>query len=168
MINFKTILQQFKEQGEKTGWTYIEVSAEMANLLKQNNKKSYRVKLLLDNHLFTAVAMIPMGEGNFIVAINATMRNTIKKRKGDTVDVQIEIDEKGYELNADFITCLQDDEQAHSFFNSLPKSHQTYFSKWIDSAKTMETKAKRIATCIQWLSRKLGYGDMIRGMKNKL
>ena len=109
--------------------------------------------------------MIPMGEGNFIIAINATMRKTIGKFKGDPVEISIAIDEKGYQLNEDLLACLEDEPRALSFFDTLSKGHQTYFSKWIESAKTIETKSKRIANSIQYLSQGLGYGEMIRGLK---
>ena len=39
---------------------------------------------------------------------------------------------------------------------------QTYFSKWIESAKTEETKANLIARAVTALSRKLGYPEMMR------
>ena len=165
MINFTTTLKKFREQGEKTGWTYIEVSAEIAQQLKSNYKKSYRVKITLDGVLFEAVAMVPMGEGNFILAINATMRKEIGKQKGESVQVTMEVDEKGYVLNSDFVACLEDDNKASEYFYSLPQGHQNYFSKWIESAKTIETKTKRIANSITYLSKGLGYADMIKGTK---
>ena len=165
MIRFSTILKKFESQGEKTGWTYIEVPAELAQQLKPNNKKSFRVKITLDNVPFEGVAMIPMGEGDFIIAINGDMRKAIGKIKGDSVEVSISIDEKGYQLNEDFLACLADEPRALAFFNTLPKGHQTYFSKWIESAKTIETKTKRIANSVTYLSQEMGYGEMSRGLK---
>ena len=38
MITFSAILLRFAEQGEKTGWTYIEVPAVIAQKLKPGNK----------------------------------------------------------------------------------------------------------------------------------
>ena len=168
MIKYTTILKKFREQGEKTGWTYIEVPAELPQQLKPNNKKSFRVKITLDGAHFEGVAMIPMGEGAFIMAINATMRKAISKQKGDSVEVTIEIDEKGYELNADFVACLEDEPKASEFFYSLTKGHQNYYSKWIERAKTIETKTKRITNSITYLSQGLGYGEMIRGLKKEI
>ena len=165
MIHFKAILKKFAEQGEKTGWTFIEVSSDLAQQLKPNNKKSFRVKLTLDGILFEAVAMIPMGEGTFIMAINAGMRKAIRKQRGEEVNVIVEIDEKGYQINTDFVACLQDEPHALNYFNTLPKGHQIYFSKWIESTKTIETKSKRIANSILYLSKQQGYGEMIRGLK---
>ena len=162
MLSFTTTLQKFGEQGEKTGWTTISVSAEQASKLHPNTKKSFRVKGMLDEYAFEGAALIPIGEGNFIMAINATMRQAIKKRKGDTVKVVLEFDKNGYQLNADLIDCLNDEPAAIGFFNTLTKGHQNYFSKWIESAKTVETKSKRIAMAITALAKKMGYPEMIR------
>lgn len=170
MLSFTAILKKFNEQGEKTGWTFIDVSGEQANTLKPNTKKSFRVKGKLDNYAFEGVALVPIGAGNFILAINATMRQALKKRKGDTVQVQLTFDEKGYQLNEDFVDCLNDDPTAIAYFKSLSKGHQNYFSKWIESAKTIETKTKRISMAINALTKQMGYPEMIRAQQaeNKL
>src|SRR4051812_6296220 len=44
MIKFSAILLQFAEQGEKTGWTYIQVPVEITQKLKPGNKRSFKVK----------------------------------------------------------------------------------------------------------------------------
>ena len=162
MIQFTTTIQKFAKQGEKTGWTYIEISAELASQLKPNYKKSFRVKGKLDAVEINAVALIPMGEGNFIMALKTELRKQLKKQKGASVQVAIEEDKKGYELNPAFVECLQDEPTAYSFFKTLPQGHQNYFSKWIDSAKSVETKSKRIALAVNALSKKWDYGTMIR------
>ncbi|MBC7652506.1 MAG: DUF1905 domain-containing protein [Deinococcales bacterium] len=170
MLSFTATILKFAEQGEKTGWTFINVSSHQAQQLKPNTKKSFRVKGKLDEYVFEGVALVPVGEGNFILAINATMRQALKKRKGDTVKVVLEFDEKGYQLHADFIDCLNDEPMALSYFNTLSKGHQNYFSKWIESAKTTETTSKRIALAVSALAKKMGYPEMIRAQQaeNKL
>ncbi|MER3497762.1 MAG: hypothetical protein C4308_03545 [Chitinophagaceae bacterium] len=62
---------------------------------------------------------------------------------------------------------LEDEPSAKKFFATLPPSHQKYFSKWIDDAKTEPTKIKRIASAINVLSKQMGFGEMLRAMKNK-
>ena len=162
MIQFSTTILRFKDQGEKTGWTYIEISAKIAEQLKPGNRKSFRVKGKLDNHSIKGVALMPMGEGDFIMALNATMRKAIGKRKGDKLRVQLEADDKLPELSADLLECLSDEPKAAEYFNSLPFSHRLYFSRWIESAKTAPTKAKRIAQAVTALARRMGFGEMLR------
>lgn len=167
MVKFNATIRKFAEQGEKTGWTYIEIPADMAQALKPNNKKSFRVKGKLDHFQVEGIALLPMGGGVFIMALNADMRKGIGKRNGAMLKVQLEEDKKGFIFNKDFMSCLADEPRANDFFKTLAGSHQRYFSKWIDSAKTEPTKIKRIAMAINALSRKWGYPEMIRASKNK-
>ncbi|HRI22417.1 MAG TPA: YdeI/OmpD-associated family protein [Panacibacter sp.] len=167
MIRFTTTILQFNEQGEKTGWTYIEIPANIAQQLKPGNKKSFRVKGLLDNYAIEAVALMPMGGGNFIMALNAGIRKGIKKRRGITLTVQLEVDNEPIKLPAELTECLADEPAALAFFNTLARSHQTYFIKWIASAKTEPTRIKRIAQVINALSKKYDFGLMLRNAKQE-
>jgi hypothetical protein len=162
MIKWKTTLLRFGKKGEKTGWTYIEIPADIAQKLKPGNKKSFRVKGKLDDFSFSATAILPMGEGDFILPVNAAFRKGIKKKHGAMLVVQMQEDKKEVELNKDFLACLAEEKKALDFFNSFPGSHQRYYSKWIESAKTEETKAKRIAKAVNALARKLNYAEMLR------
>lgn len=165
MVKFSAILKKFDKQGEKTGWTYFEVPAELAQKLKPGNKKEFKVKGKLDNYMIKRVSLLPMGGGPFIMAVNATMRKAIGKRHGALIKVQLEADESPFIFNADFMECLEYEPKAKEFFNSLTGSHQHYFSKWIDSAKTEPTKTKRIAMAVNALARKWGFPEMLRASR---
>lgn len=167
MISFTATIQKFGEKGEKTGWSYIEIPAEIALALKPNNKKSFRVKGKLDRFKIEGISLLPMGGGAFIMALNAAMRKGIGKRKGAMLKAQLEEDNKGFVFNQDFMNCLADEPVANDFYKGLTGSHQRYFSKWIDSAKTEPTKVKRIAMAINALGRRWGYSEMIRASTNK-
>ncbi|HVF97457.1 MAG TPA: YdeI/OmpD-associated family protein, partial [Flavisolibacter sp.] len=52
-------------------------------------------------------------------------------------------------------------------FESLTKGHRLYFSKWIESAKTEPTKAKRIAMAVNALAKGWGYPEMMRANKKE-
>lgn len=162
MIQFNTTIQKFGTLGEKTGWTYILIPEALALELKPGNKQSFRVKGKLDQWAFKQLALIPMGDGDFILALNAEIRKQIKKNKGATISVQMAIDKSEIELSTDLMLCLEDDPAAKAYFNKIPGSHQKYYSRWIDSAKTDETKAKRIALALKALARQMDYGSMIR------
>ena len=162
MVGFKTTLQKFNEQGEKTGWTYILVPSKIAQKIKPGNKKSFRVKGKIDDFKIRSVALMPMGDGNFIMAVNAMMRKAIRKNKGAEVTIEIEEDASPLKNSVALLACLKDDPEAASFFKKLAPSHQHYYSKWIESAKTDATKTKRIATCINAFANKLSYGEMMR------
>lgn len=162
MVNYITTILRFDKQGEKTGWTYIEVPEKIAEQLKPGYKKSFRVKGWLDDYKIKQVALIPMGNGDFIIPINAAMRKGTDKRKGAMLNVQLLEDKKEYQLNAEFMECLEDEPAALIFFNSKSASYQRYYSKWIESAKTENTKTKRIALAVSSLAKKMEYGEMLR------
>ena len=167
MIHFTATILKFKEKGEKTGWTYIEVPEKYAQQLLPGNKKSFRVKGKLDDYKISRIALIPMGEGDFIMAFNADMRKGTMKRQGDTINVSLQLDKTTYEQPGDFMECLRDEPVALDHFKTLAVSHQNYFGKWIESAKTVETRTKRIAQAMNALSKKMGYSEMIRYEKAK-
>jgi hypothetical protein len=167
MIKFSTSILKFDKQGEKTGWTYINIPAKIAQQLKPGNKKSFRVKGKLDNFEITKVALVPMGEGDFIMAINADMRKGTGKRKGATLDVQLLADDSPILPPAELLECMADEPEALKHFNSLPQGHRNYFTKWIDSAKTDITKAKRIALVIKTMVRKMDFGAMLRAERDE-
>lgn len=162
MVKFTAVILKFDKKGEKTGWSYIVVPADIAQKLKPGNKKSFRVKGRLDNYILSNTALLPMGEGEFILPVNGTIRKAVGKREGAMLKVQMEEDKSDFVFNSDMMACLEDEPAAIKFFNSLPGSHQRYFSKWIDGAKTDATKAKRIALAVTSLAKGKGYGEMIR------
>ncbi len=167
MIRYTTTIHRFDKQGEKTGWTYIEIPADIAQKLKPGNKKEFKVKGKLDTHTIKRVSLLPMGGGKFIMALNASLRKAIGKRKGAMLKVQLEADDSPFVFNTDFLECMDDEPKAKEYFETLPGSHQRYFSKWIDDAKTLHTKAKRIAHAVTALAKKQGYPEMLRSQQKK-
>lgn len=166
MVEFTTMILQFAEQGEKTGWSYIEIPADIAQQLKPGNKKSFRVRGMLDALPVCGMALMPMGEGNFIMALKAEVRKGIRKNAGAMLQVRLAEDtDYKVEMPADLQECFDFEPDALEFFNTLAKSHRDYFIKWIDSAKTKETREKRIVNTINAMLRKWPYNVMLREMK---
>jgi hypothetical protein len=166
MIEFLTTILKFDKKGEKTGWSYIEITSAQAHKLNPGCKVSFRVKGKIDAHSFEKVALLPMGDGKFILPMNGGIRKAIRKHEGDKVKIKMELDTRKLELSQDLMDCLKEDPEALSYFKTLPKSHQQYFSKWIESAKTSQTKTKRIVMAITALNKKQGFGEMIRADKS--
>lgn len=167
MISIVATMNKFDRQGEKTGWTYIEIPVDIAQQLKPGNKKEFKVKGKIDSHVIKRVSLMPIGGGRFIMPVNAAMRKAIGKRHGAMVKLQLTEDKSEFVFNKDFLECLADEPAAEIFFKTLPGSHQRYFSKWIDEAKTEQTKAKRIAMAVTALSKGGDYGKMLREAKKE-
>lgn len=167
MIKFTTTIHKFEKQGEKTGWTYVEVPPDLAQQLKPGNRKEFKVRGKLDAYSINRVSLYPLGGGRFILVLNAALRKAIGKNHGAMLQVQLCADSSQFAFNKDFMECLADDPGAKVFFESLTCSHQRYFSKWIDDAKTEPTKVKRITMAVNALVRRWGYPEMIRASSGK-
>lgn len=166
--SFTATINKYGSKGDKTGWIYIEIPADIAQQLKPANKKEFKVKGRLDAHAITRQSVMPIGGGLFLMPLNADLRKAIGKRHGAMLNVQLQEDKSEFVFNGDFIECLNDDPVAKKYFGSLTGSHQQYFSKWIDSAKTEPTRIKRITMAVIALAKKWGYGEMIRASQGKI
>jgi hypothetical protein len=168
MVEFDTIMLQFAEQGEKTGWTYIEIPADIAQQLKPNTRTSFRLRGLLDNLQVNGMAVMPMGDGNFIMALKAEVRKKLHKNAGAMLHVCVEEDtDYKVEIPGGLQECFDFEPEAQGFFDSLPKSHREYFIKWINEAKTSETRAKRTVNTVNAMLHKWKFNEMLRAMKNE-
>ena len=167
LIQFTATIKKFDKQGEKTGWTYIELPADLAQSLKPGNKKSFRVKGKLDQYAIEKVALLPMGNGAFILPLNAAMRKGTGKRQGATLHVQLQEDSQQILPPAELLECLNDEPEALANYHRLAKSHQNYFTRWITEAKTEATRAKRIALTVNALLMGLDFGTALRNMKKE-
>lgn len=165
MVNLSTIIEKFDKMGEKTGWTYVFIPFDVAEKINPKVKKSYRVKGKIDSIPIKQMALIPMGSGDFIIPLKADLRKKIKKQKGEKVKLVLELDASEFKISSDFLECLKDDKSAEKFFKALTPGHQKYYSKWIDEAKTIETKSKRIAQALEGFKMKMGFPEMIRHFK---
>jgi hypothetical protein len=162
MVSFTALIEKFGEKGEKTGWTYFVVPAEMAQKLKPGFKKSFRVKGKLDQLDIKGVSLLPMGEGDFIMPLNGEMRKGLKKKRGEKLLVKLEEDKDEKKISTELIECLRDDPKAFKAFNSMPGSHQRYYSNWIEQAKTEATRAKRIAKTVKGLSLGMSFAEILK------
>ena len=166
MIRFSATILQFHQQGEKTGWTYVEIPSKVSDKLKAGYRRSFRVRGKIDSHSISGIALLPMKGGGFIMALNAEIRKAIGKGKGSKINLELEADDEfAFVLPAELMECLEEEPKAMSTFKKFTKGHQAYFIKWVISAKTEETKAKRMAQMINALAKGQDFGTMLRSQK---
>ncbi|MES2267607.1 MAG: YdeI/OmpD-associated family protein [Bacteroidota bacterium] len=167
MVDCTTTILLYGDNGDKTGWTYIELPADIAQQLFAGNKRSFRVKGQLDELPVAGLSAMPVGDGNFIIALKKEIRKGIRKEHGAIVRVRLEHD-KDFKIAMpdDLKECFDYEQpEAFDYFTGLAKSHQGYFIKWITDAKTEETRANRIAKTINAAIRRMDYGAMLREQK---
>lgn len=165
MVDFQAKILRAETQGAAmVGWTYVAIPRAIANQLKPDYKQVYRVRGEIDGHVFSGLALMPKGEGDYFLAINGGMRRVLKKGVGDVLVCSLE-EHKDFtiELPEDLEICLLDDEaDLMQRFMALPKSHRNYFIKYINDAKTELTRTKRIIMTVEAMARALDFGAMIR------
>lgn len=168
MINFKSEIERFEQMGEKTGWSYIFIPAVLANEIKPDCKKSFRVKGKIDKIDVEGMAIMPMGEGDFILALKTELRKKLKKEVGANLELFLEED-KNFKIAMpeDLEICLSEEEHLMTNFLKQPKSHQNYFINWINQAKTEPTRTKRIVMTLTAMDKQQDYGTMIRESQGK-
>jgi len=163
MVVFEAEIERFEKMGEKTGWTFVFIPVEIANQIKASCKKSYRIKGKLDNVAIRGVALTPMGEGNFIIPLKASLRKELKKAEGALLRLELEEDtEFKIEMPADLELCLLEEKHCMENFMQLPKSHQNYYINWLNTAKTDQTRTKRLTQIVIAMDKKMDIGEMMR------
>ena len=167
MVAFTAPIQKFAAQGEKTGWTYITVPENIASALQPGSKKTFRVKGQLDHYPISRTALLPMGGGTFILALNAALRKGIQKRVGELVHLQLEVDERTRELPAGFMESLADEPAALQRYNSLSKSHKGYFTIWLTSVKGEAARTKSIVQAVTGLAAGQDFVQLMQALKAK-
>jgi hypothetical protein len=165
MLAFKTILQKFDSKGEKTGWTYIDIPKDILVKLKLKDKKGFRVKGVIDNTAFEKLSTYPIGEGDFVIAINGDFRKQLGKKEGAMVSVKLALDAATALQSQELLDCLADDKVALKAFNALLLSHRNYHHRYVTTAKTAATRAGRIVNVINALHKGQNFGEMIRSLK---
>lgn len=165
MISLTCTIDRFESNKDKTSWTFIIIPAAVAKQI-HDNKKGFRVKGKLDNYKIEMVSLLPVGDGDFMMPLNQKMRKGIGKSAiGEKVHVEIELDSRVPELCEELLVCLEDEPRAKATFDGFTPSHQRYFSKWIEDAKTIETKTKRLTRVIDGLAKGWDYGLVLRDGK---
>jgi hypothetical protein len=166
MITFKAEIERFNEMGEKSGWTFVFIPQAIANEIKRDCRKSFRVKGKLDNLEIEGMSFVPMGEGNFIMALNAMVRKKLRKEKGAVIELSLEEDTTfKIEMPEDLELCLSDEPHLLKNFLKQPKSHQNWYINWLNTAKTEPTRTKRIVKIVSAMDKDWDFGMMMRDGK---
>lgn len=165
MIHFSAPLQQFGKNGDKTGWTYIQVPHDVAEQLQPGSRKTFRVKGTLDAFAIKGVAVMPMRDGSFLLAVNAAMRKGLQKKKGAIIKASIAVDKITPQIPLALKECLDDEPEAMAFFQQLTLAQRNYFIKWAEGVKNEMSQARRIAQIIDALLLKQDFVAMMQSHK---
>ena len=165
MVTFEAEILRAENQGAAmAGWAYVEVPRALANRIKPDYKQVYRVRGQIDGHAFAGLALMPLGDGDYYLAINGAMRKVLKKGVGDVLALALEEDvDFKITIPEDLEICLlEEDGDLMGKFMALAEGRRNYFIKYITDAKTEPTRTKRIAMTVEAMVMGLDFGAMIR------
>lgn len=150
LLKKKCLLEKFPGKG---GWTFT----RLPEIAKDKNAPFGWVKVrgYVDGVEIRKYHLMPMGNGQLFLPVNAQIRKKIKKESGDTIEVILYTDNEPLDIPEEFLMCLKDEPAAYNFFKSLSESEKKFYLLWIYSAKKPETKINRMAISINKLNKKL-------------
>lgn len=166
MVNFNAEIEKFESNGEKTGWSYVFISEAIAQQIKPDDKRGFRVRGQIDNLQISGKSLLPMGGGDFILPLDGKIRRQLKKETGNPVALSLEYDaDFKIEMPEDLEVCLAQEDGLLEHFLSYTKSHQNYFIVWLNTAKTEATRTKRLIMIVDAMEKRQDYGMMLRSNK---
>jgi Bacteriocin-protection, YdeI or OmpD-Associated/Domain of unknown function (DUF1905) len=129
--------------------TGIEVPANIVESLGSSKKPAVNVTINGYGYRSTVAVM----GGKFMLPVSAEHRAGAKIAAGDKVNVTLELDTapRVLEVPQDFLSALEVDAAAKTFFEGLSYSNKRRFVLSIDEAKSAETRARRIAKSVESL-----------------
>lgn len=136
------------ELGGKTA-TGIEVPAEVVEGLGAGKRP--KVRVTIGGHTYRS-SVASMG-GRFMLGVSAEVREASGVAAGDVIDVDLELDTQPRvtQVPADLAESLAADARAKTFFEGLSYSKQQWHVSSIESAKTPETRRRRIEKSVAML-----------------
>nr|MBP6314386.1 DUF1905 domain-containing protein [Chitinophagaceae bacterium] len=148
-VNQQYLLEKFQGKG---GWTYAQIPEIRPD--KHAHFGWVRVRGHIDSYEIKGYHLMPMGNGNLFLPVKAQIRKHIKKQAGDWVHIILYADNAPTEIPADFLWFLQDEPELYQNFMTFSDAERKAYIEWIEAAKTVQTKANRMAVALQKIQKK--------------
>jgi Domain of unknown function (DUF1905)/Bacteriocin-protection, YdeI or OmpD-Associated len=154
IVNRTYKIERFDGKG---GWHYVLLDEDLTAY--KTNFGWIKIKGKVDDVAINALKLAPYGKGKSMFVLNAELRKKTKKGQGDTIHLELYIDESVAEVPNDIVEVLSYFPAALAFFNTLTESNKKFYTDFILDVKTDETKVKRINVMIDKLLDKKKFYD---------
>ena len=111
-----------------------------------------KVRGFIDGYEVKKFHLMPLGNGQLMIAVKAEIRKAIKKEEGDWIDVVLYSLEPPLPVPEDFLLCLQDEPEALKNFDKLSEDMKKEYLVWIYALKSEEVIVDRMALAINKLT----------------
>lgn len=124
----------------KTGWYYLEVSAEIAKRF-ETDPKTRRVVCTLNNAHAFQCALSP-NKGVYSIGVNTPIRKKLGLNEGDAVAIKLEQDTSKYgaPMPEDFEEVLRQDPEGSRLFHALTGGMQRSLLYYLASVKNIDRR----------------------------
>jgi Domain of unknown function (DUF1905)/Bacteriocin-protection, YdeI or OmpD-Associated len=154
IVNRTYKIERFDGKG---GWHYVLLNEDLT--VYKSKFGWVKVKGKVDETEINAVKLAPYGKGKAMFTLNADLRKKINKGHGDTIKLELYVDDSVAEIPIEILEVLAYFPATLHFFESLTESNKKFFTDHITDAKTEETKVKRLNAAIDKLLEKKKFYD---------
>ena len=139
---------EFETRIYKEGINFlVKVDENVSSYL--NRKGFIPVRGSINNHHYIAT-LVPRKGVKYVLFLNQEIRKSAGIKAGDLVQIQLEYDPESRELPVplDLEDALSQDMSAKMGFRQFSASHKREIIVWINDAKKVETREKRITKAL--------------------
>ena len=147
VIRFKARLVQHSRAEKTDAWALFNVPKAVSKKLRGITT----VEGTINGHPFRA-ALEPNASGRHTLRVNKAMRNGVGADAGDTVNLAVLGPEPPPKIPADLRAAMTSSHKAKSLWQDLSTIGRRDYIRWIESAKTSETRARRVRRTVEQLS----------------
>ncbi len=154
-IEFTTKLEAM---GPKGAWVFLYFPEDASK--KLGSRGRVPVVGTINGFPFRSSAF-PTGDGTHQIAVNRAMQAGAKARPGNPVKVILRVDTatRAVKVPVDLKKALAESKVAQANFVKLAWSHRKAYVDWIEGAKRLETRAKRIKEAVERIAVGMGAYD---------
>lgn len=120
--------------------------------LEFGTKRHIWCKVIVEEKEFS-MNLLPNGQGQHWLHLKKEIRDAIGKQEGDTVNIQLEKDDKPRTIDIpEYLQWLLDnDPQTTKYFERMPISGKKFWIQHIEEPKNDDAKVKRINRLFEYL-----------------
>jgi hypothetical protein len=139
------------EAGDGDGGVFVVIPFSVAEVY--GTKGRVPVQATFDGYPYQG-SITPLGDGYHALHVLKQIRKAVDKTIGDTVRVTLSRDvvERKMEAPADLAEQLATNPKAAAYFAKLAYTHQREYVRWLEGAKKLETRSKRLGEIVEMLA----------------
>jgi hypothetical protein len=113
--------------------------------------KRFPVVATVNGHTWRTT-VTPM-RGEFLLGLSRAVREAAGAQAGDMVDLELELDSAPREVEVPEVLALAlaNDPAARAAFDALAYSHRKEYVRWVEDAKRVETRQRRVTQAVRML-----------------